>query len=258
MRDVFVTLHEKGLVYRGNRIINWCPRCLTALSDEEAEPEETQGKLYHLRYPLAAGVDGGDLPRLADGRAYLTVATTRPETMLGDVAVAVHPDDERYQHLIGQELELPLVGTRIAVIADDQVDPEFGTGAVKITPAHDPNDFEMGQRHGLPSPNVMTPEATLNESVPEEFRGLDRFEARQRVIAAFQAAGPAGPGAGTPARRAALLPVQHGGGAAPLRPVVRTHAAAGGAGARRLARRARPLPPGALHQGVRELAREHP
>jgi valyl-tRNA synthetase len=188
VRDVFVTLFEKGLVYRGNYIINWCPRCLTALSDEEAEPEEVQGKLYHLRYPVAEGTEAGDLPRLPDGRAYVTVATTRPETMLGDVAVAVHPDDERYRHLVGGRLELPLVGRTIPVIADDQVDPEFGTGAVKITPAHDPNDFEMGRRHGLESLNVMTAEATLNESVPEAFRGLDRFEGRHRVVTAFREA----------------------------------------------------------------------
>jgi len=189
VRDVFVSLHEKGLVYRGNYIINWCPRCLTALSDEEAEAEDVQGKLYHLRYPLAEGAEGGDLQRLEDGRAFLTVATTRPETMLGDVAVAVHPDDERYQRLIGRDIELPLVGRRIPIIADDQVDPEFGTGAVKITPAHDPNDFEMGRRHGLESINVMTDAAALNESVPEVFRGLDRFEGRQRVVAAFREAG---------------------------------------------------------------------
>jgi valyl-tRNA synthetase len=185
VREVFVRLHEKGLVYRGNYIINWCPRCLTALSDEEAEPEEVQGKLYHLRYPLAEGQDGGTLPRLADGRPFLTVATTRPETMLGDVAVAVHPEDERFRAVIGREIELPLVGRRIPIIADDQVDPEFGTGAVKITPAHDPNDFEMARRHGLPSVNVMTPEASLTQDVPQRFRGLDRFEGREAVVAAL-------------------------------------------------------------------------
>jgi valyl-tRNA synthetase len=188
VRDVFVSLHEKGLVYRGNYIINWCPRCLTALSDEEAEPEEVQGKLYHLRYPLGSGFEAGDLPTLGDGRPFITVATTRPETMLGDVAVAVHPEDDRYRHLIGSEIELPLVGRRIPIIADDQVDPEFGTGAVKITPAHDPNDFEMGRRHSLASIDVMTDDAMMNESVPSEFRGLERFEARGRVIAAFREA----------------------------------------------------------------------
>jgi valyl-tRNA synthetase len=198
VREVFVTLYEKGLIYRGHYIINWCPRCLTALSDEEAEGEETQGKLYYLRYPVisaAAAGSGGAAGEGAGGAggagapAYLVVATTRPETMLGDVAVAVHPEDERYRQLIGAELALPLTGRRIPVIADEFVDPEFGTGAVKVTPAHDPNDFELGRRHGLPEIEVMTPEATLNDAVPEEFRGLDRFEARGRVVEAFREAG---------------------------------------------------------------------
>lgn len=188
VREVFVRLYEKGLIYRGNRIIHWCPRCLTALSDEEAEPEETQGKLYHLRYPLTDG-EGGDLPRLPDGRPFLSVATTRPETMLGDTAVAVHPDDPRYRAIIGARVELPLTGRRIPVIADPYVDMEFGTGAVKITPAHDPNDFEMARRLDLPSLNVMTPEATLTDEVPEPFRGLDRFEARREVVRALDEAG---------------------------------------------------------------------
>ena len=188
VREVFVRLYEKGLVYRGNYIINWCPRCLTALSDEEAEPVDTEGSLYHLRYPLAQET-GADLPRLPDGRAYLVVATTRPETMLGDVAVAVHPEDERYRSLIGAEVELPLTGRRIPILADDFVDPEFGTGAVKITPGHDPNDFEMGRRHDLPVIDVMTPEARLNDRVPERFRGMDRFEGRAAVIEAFREAG---------------------------------------------------------------------
>ncbi|HEX6940108.1 MAG TPA: valine--tRNA ligase [Longimicrobiales bacterium] len=189
VREVFVRLYEKGLIYRGSYIINWCPRCLTALSDEEAEGQETQGKLYFLRYPLAAADEGAALPRLPDGRAYLVVATTRPETMLGDTAVAVHPEDERYRGVVGAEVELPLTGRRIPVVADAFVDPEFGTGAVKVTPAHDPNDFELGRRHGLPERNVMTPEATMNDEVPEPFRGLDRFEARERVVRAFQELG---------------------------------------------------------------------
>jgi valyl-tRNA synthetase len=186
VREVFVRLHEKGLIYRGHRIIHWCPRCLTALSDEEAEPEEKQGKIWHLRYPVADGVDGGGLPRLPDGRAYLVVATTRPETMLGDTGVAVNPGDERYAAIVGKELDLPLTGRRIPVVADDYADPEFGSGAVKITPAHDPNDFDVAQRTGLPALDVMTPEASMNDEVPEAFRGLDRFEARRAVVAAFE------------------------------------------------------------------------
>jgi valyl-tRNA synthetase len=185
VREVFVRLHEKGLVYRGHRIINWCPRCLTALSDEEAEPQETQGKLWHLRYPLAEGVDAEGLPRLPDGRPYLVVATTRPETMLGDTCVAVHPSDARYAPLVGREIDLPLTGRRIPVVADEYADPEFGSGAVKITPAHDPNDFEVAQRTGMPALDVMTPDATMSDAAPEAFRGMDRFEARRAVVAAF-------------------------------------------------------------------------
>jgi valyl-tRNA synthetase len=177
VRETFVRLYEQGLVYRGHYIINWCPRCLTALSNEEAEKEETDGRIWHLRYPLA------------DGSGYVTVATTRPETMLGDSAVAVHPEDERYRHLIGRELMLPVVDRPVPIIADDAVDPAFGTGAVKVTPAHDPADFEIGRRHGLPSIDVMTPEARISLAAPERFQGLDRFDARARVVAEFEAAG---------------------------------------------------------------------
>jgi valyl-tRNA synthetase len=187
VREVFVRLYEKDLIYRGNYIINWCPRCLTALSDEEAEAEETNGRLYHLRYPVPDAPSS--LPRLADGRGYIVVATTRPETMLGDTAVAVHPEDDRYRELVGRSVELPLTGRTIPVVADVYVDPDFGSGAVKITPAHDPNDFELAQRQGLPSLNVMAPDATLNENAPRAFRGLDRFDARKRVVAAFASAG---------------------------------------------------------------------
>ncbi|MFL5540700.1 MAG: class I tRNA ligase family protein, partial [Longimicrobiaceae bacterium] len=151
VREVFVRLHEKGLIYRGHRIIHWCPRCLTALSDEEAEPEETAGSLWHLRYPLASGSDAPGLPRLPDGRPYVVVATTRPETMLGDTCVAVHPGDARYSALVGRELDLPLTGRRIPIVADSYVDPAFGSGMVKITPAHDANDFEVAQRTGMPA-----------------------------------------------------------------------------------------------------------
>ncbi len=177
VREVFVRLYEKGLIYRGHYIINWCPRCLTALSNEEAEKEDTDGKLWYFRYPLA------------DGSGHVTVATTRPETMLGDTAVAVHPDDERYRALIGRELRLPVVDRLIPIVADDAVDPAFGTGAVKVTPAHDPTDFDIGKRHSLPSIDVMTPEARMSLAVPERFQGLDRYEARKRVVEEFEAAG---------------------------------------------------------------------
>ncbi|MFL5507043.1 MAG: valine--tRNA ligase [Gemmatimonadales bacterium] len=177
VREVFVRLHEKGLIYRGHYIINWCPRCLTALSNEEAEKEEVRGHIWHLRYPLA------------DGSGHVTVATTRPETMLGDTAVAVHPKDKRYRKLIGRQLRLPLVDRDVPIVADDAIDPAFGTGAVKVTPAHDPTDFEIGKRHGLMSIDVMTPEARMAATVPEEFQGLDRFEARKRVVQRFEELG---------------------------------------------------------------------
>jgi valyl-tRNA synthetase len=177
VRETFVRLYEEGLVYRGHYIINWCPRCLTALSNEEAEKEETEGRLWHLRYPLA------------DGSGSVEVATTRPETMLGDTAVAVHPDDERYRRLVGRELRLPLVDRLIPIVADDAVDPSFGSGAVKVTPAHDPADFEIGRRHRLPGIDVMTPEARMSLAVPDRFQGLDRLEARRQVVAEFEAAG---------------------------------------------------------------------
>jgi len=176
VREVFVRLYEKDLVYRGNYIINWCPRCLTALSNEEAEKEEEDGKLWHLRYPLR------------DGR-HLTVATTRPETMLGDTAVAVHPSDTRYAGLIGGTIRLPLVDRDIPIIADDGIDPAFGTGAVKVTPAHDPLDFEIGTRHGLEALNVLTPDARINDNAPARFRGLTREAARTAVVREFEALG---------------------------------------------------------------------
>ncbi len=189
VREVFVRLYEKKLIYRGHYIINWCPRCLTALSNEEAEPHETGGRLYHLRYPLESAVPADRLPKLADGRHYVVVATTRPETMLGDSAVAVHPDDERYAALVGRQVRLPLTGRMIPIIEDDWVDPEFGTGAVKVTPAHDPNDFEIGKRHGLPEIDIFTPTAEISDEAPKAFRGLDRFEARKRVVEALEAEG---------------------------------------------------------------------
>lgn len=170
VREVFVRLYEKDLIYRGRYIINWCPRCGTALSNEETEHREQEGRLYRIRYSLAG-----------DPKREVEVATTRPETMLGDTALAVHPDDDRYRDLVGREAILPLVGRRLPIVADPYVDPEFGTGIVKVTPAHDPNDFEIAGRHGLPAIDVMTDEATLGEEAPETYRGLDRFEARRRV-----------------------------------------------------------------------------
>jgi valyl-tRNA synthetase len=175
--EVFVRLHERGLIYRGQRLVNWDPVLHTALSDLEVVAEPEAGHLWHLRYPLA------------DGSGHLVVATTRPETMLGDTAVAVHPDDERYRHLVGREIRLPLVDRPIPIVADEYVDPAFGSGCVKITPAHDFNDYEIGKRHALPMINVLTADAALNDTVPAAYRGLDRFEARQRIVADLEAAG---------------------------------------------------------------------
>ena len=177
VRDVFVRLHEEGLIYRGKRLVNWDPVLHTAVSDLEVLSEEENGSLWHMRYPLA------------DGSGHLVVATTRPETLLGDAAVAVHPEDERYQHLIGKQVRLPLTERLIPIIADDYVDREFGTGCVKITPAHDFNDYAVGQRHGLPLINIFTTDARINEAAPEKYFGLDRFEARKRVVADLDAAG---------------------------------------------------------------------
>ncbi|MGD2068605.1 MAG: valine--tRNA ligase [Gemmatimonadota bacterium] len=199
VREVFVRLHEKGLIYRGEYIINWCPRCHTALSNEEAEGEETQGRMWHLRYPLAEeAFEAAERARAAgaeavgrgeDGRWYLTVSTTRPETMLGDTGVAVHPDDDRYRPLVGATAHLPLTGRTIPIVADEFVDPEFGTGMVKVTPAHDPNDFEIAERTGLEMRNVMTETAVMNENAPERFRGMDRFDARRAVVEALEEEG---------------------------------------------------------------------
>ena len=181
VQTAFIKLHDDGLIYRGQRLVNWDPQLGTAISDLEVENTEEQGHLWHLRYPLADGL------QTADGKDHLTVATTRPETMLGDTAVAVHPDDERYQSLIGGFVELPLVGRKIPVIADSYVDQEFGTGCVKITPAHDFNDNAMGKRHGLNEINVLTSDAHINDAAPEQYRGLSREAARQAIIDDMQA-----------------------------------------------------------------------
>ena len=183
VQEVFVRLHDEGLIYRGKRLVNWDPVLQTALSDLEVENTEEDGHLWHFRYPLA---DGG---RTLDGIDYLVVATTRPETMLGDTAVAVHPEDERYRNLVGRELLLPLAERRLPIIADDHVDPEFGTGCVKITPAHDFNDYQVGERHGLTMINIFTSDARMNELAPSVYQGLDRFQARERVVADLRAAG---------------------------------------------------------------------
>ena len=177
VRDVFVTLYKQGLIYRGKRLVNWDPVLGTAVSDLEVVSEEENGSLWHIQYPLP------------DGSGHLTVATTRPETMLGDVAVMVHPEDERYQHLIGKTVVLPLCDREIPVIADEYVDREFGTGFVKITPAHDFNDYAIGQRHGLTPINIFTLDAKVNENAPEKYRGMDRYEARKAVLADLEAEG---------------------------------------------------------------------
>lgn len=169
VNEVFCKLYEKGLIYRGERIINWCPHCLTSISDAEVEYEDQAGHFWHLRYPFK------------DGSGYLELATTRPETLLGDTAVAVHPDDERYKALVGKTLILPIVHREIPVIADDYVEPDFGTGVVKITPAHDPNDFEVGLRHNLEVINVLTPDARITEDYPA-YAGMDRYEARKAIV----------------------------------------------------------------------------
>ena len=180
----FVKLYEQGLIYRGKRLVNWDPVLKSAVSDLEVESEEEDGFMWHVRYPLA---DANGQP-LADASA-LTVATTRPETLLGDVAVMVHPEDERYAHLVGQQVMLPLCGRCIPVIADDYVDRAFGTGVVKVTPAHDGNDYAVGQRHGLPTIGVLSLDATVNDHAPEKYRGLDRFVARKAIVADLQAEG---------------------------------------------------------------------
>ena len=175
--DTFVKLYEQGLIYRGKRLVNWDPKLQSAVSDLEVENEQKDGSLWHIAYPLT------------DGSGQMVVATTRPETMLGDVAVMVHPEDERYQHLIGKTVTLPLVGREIPIIADDYVDREFGTGVVKVTPAHDNNDYAVGQRHKLPLIGVLTLEATINDNAPEKYRGLNRFVARKAIVADLEALG---------------------------------------------------------------------
>ena len=176
VKEVFIKYYEEGLIYRGKRIINWCPKCLTSISDAEVEYEVQAGHFWHLRYPLK------------DGSGYLELATTRPETLLGDTAVAVNPNDERYKDLVGKTLILPLVHREIPIVADDYVEMDFGTGVVKITPAHDPNGFEVGLRHNLEVINVMTDDAKIVDAYPK-YAGMDRYEARKAIVEDLKAEG---------------------------------------------------------------------
>jgi valyl-tRNA synthetase len=178
VREVFVTLYERDLLYKGNYLVNWCPRCGTALSDDEVDHEDTPGTMYYLRYPIA-GEPG----------LFVELATTRPETLLGDTAVAVHPEDGRYRALAGKKALLPLAGREIPVVLDGYVERDFGTGVVKITPAHDPNDWELARRHGLPAINILSPEGTLNDAVPEKYRGLTVGQAREAALEDLKAGG---------------------------------------------------------------------
>jgi valyl-tRNA synthetase len=183
VHEVFIRLFDEGLIYRGKRLVNWDTKLHTAISDLEVNSEEEQGSFWYFRYPL---VDGATTK---DGKAYITIATTRPETMLGDSAVAVHPEDERFKHLIGKQVELPLCNRTIPIIADDYVDPEFGTGCVKITPAHDFNDYEVGLRHNLPLINILTRDGAINENAPAAYQGLDRFDCRKQLVRNLESAG---------------------------------------------------------------------
>ena len=183
VQKVFIDLFDEGLIYRGNRLVNWDPKLLTAISDLEVISQEETGSLWYFRYPLA------DDQKTLDGNNSIVIATTRPETMLGDTAVAVNPEDQRYAHLVGKFVELPLSDRKIPIIADDYVDPEFGTGCVKITPAHDFNDYEIGKRHNLEMINILTDKATISENAPEPYRAMDRFEARKTIVANLESMG---------------------------------------------------------------------
>ena len=244
--EVFVRLHEAGHIYRGKRLVNWDPVLHTALSDLEVVTEPEEGRIWHLRYPLE------------DGSGHLVVATTRPETMLGDTAVAVHPDDERYRALVGRRVRLPLTGRLVPVIADEYVDPAFGSGCVKITPGHDFNDYEIGRRHALPLINILTADATLNDEVPPPYRGLDRFEARRRVVADLEAAGLLekirASHAADPARR----PQRRRARALANGPVVRERRRARGARDRRGRGRTHPVRARALVEDLFPVDAQHP
>jgi valyl-tRNA synthetase len=243
--EAFLRLHEQGLIYRGEYLVNWCPASGSAVSDLEVEMKELEGHLRHFRYPLS------------DGSGHLVVATTRPETLLGDTAVAVNPSDGRYAALVGQTLSLPLVGRQIPIVADEHVDPAFGTGCVKVTPAHDPNDFAIGQRHGLPQITVMAKDGSMNAAAGR-FAGLDRFEARKAVVAAMEAEG----------FLVKVEPHRHSvpfsdRGKVPVEPLLstqwlRAHRPAGGPLPRRPRSPGAPLCARALEQGLPRLAHGHP
>ena len=245
VREVFVQLWEQGLIYRGYYIVNWCPRCVTALSDLEVETETEPGSLWHIRYAET------------DGKPGIVVATTRPETLLGDTAVAVHPDDERYRHLIGKTVVLPVLGREIPVVADAFVDREFGTGAVKLTPAHDANDFAAAQRLGLPSINIMDERAVLNENAGP-YAGQDRFEARKGIVAQLEKRGPARQDGAAPGPARPLPALRHDRGAAAVAPVVREDGAPGRARPRRGGGRAHPLRARELDQDLLRMDAQHP
>ncbi len=255
VREAFVRLYEQGLIYRGAYIVNWCPRCQTAISDLEVVYDEHKGHLWEIRYPVH-GDDGRETGE------FLTIATTRPETMLGDVAVAIHPDDERYTHLHGKKLRLPLMNREIPIILDEWVSPEFGTGAVKVTPAHDPNDFALGERHHLPSINVMDDTAQINEN-GGPYAGLDRYVARKRIVEDLDRAGPPGRRQGPRPQRRPLRPLQDRRRAAPFHAMVRQDSAARGQGDRgseagRGWQQGDPHHPRTIRKGLPRLDGQHP
>ena len=243
--EVFVRLHDEGLIYRGQRLVNWDPVLHTAISDLEVQATEETGQLWHIRYPLSSG------------EGHLVVATTRPETMLGDVAVAVHPDDDRYQRYIGKMLDLPLTGRTIPVIADEMVDKEFGSGCVKITPAHDFNDYEVGRRHGLPSINIFTADACINDQGPPAYVGLDRDEARRRIVADLEERRAPGADSGAQAHGAARRSQRRRHRALPDRPMVRAYRAARRPGHRGGRGGPHPLRPGGLGQDLFRVDAQH-
>ena len=243
--EVFTKLYEKGYIYKGSRIINWCPVCQTSISDAEVEHEEQDGFFWHINYPIVG----------EEGR-FVEIATTRPETLLGDTAVAVNPEDERYKDLIGKMLKLPLTDREIPVIADEYVDKEFGTGCVKITPAHDPNDFEVGKRHNLPEICIMNDDATIN--VPGKYFGMDRYEARKAMVEDLKEQGAAGEDRSPFPQRRHPRPLQDNGGAYGKAPVVCEDGRDGKAGCGGAEIRQTEIRTGELRKDVSPLAGGNP